>query len=182
MSGPYHVTLFVATSMNTSASPACWNTHQPFYYTEQPSLLEGISDYYLTLAAPILAYWSLSLFFHILDISEWKWLDQYRIHDSSEVRSRNRATRTEVLCAVLFQHIIQTLLGLVWMSAEEQDGQPADEMQRLLGLIRSLIGRFEGGSVDEYVLSNIVYMVYWWGIPSVQFLAAMWVFSHQSHK
>ncbi|KAF7294495.1 Sphingosine hydroxylase [Mycena kentingensis (nom. inval.)] len=87
----------------------------PWYFSYKPSLVDGFSDAYLALAAPVLAYWFLSLTFHYLDTREWKALERYRIHDSAEVASRNTVTRSAVVQAVIFQQIVQTMLGLMWM-------------------------------------------------------------------
>ncbi|KAG6856572.1 hypothetical protein H0H87_003072 [Tephrocybe sp. NHM501043] len=130
------------------------HTFMPFYYSFSPSLITGIRDSHLALASPIIAYWGLSLFFHFLDISGWKWLEKYRIHESVEVQSRNRATRTEVVWAVILQHAIQTVLGLFWLSAE---GEPVDHQN------------------IQAVGPDLVYYVYWWAIPTLQFFAAMFI-------
>lgn len=149
----------------------------PFYYSFEPSLIAGIRDNHLALAAPIIAYWSLSLFFHFLDISGWKWLEKYRIHESKEVTARNRATRTEVVLAVILQHIIQTALGFLWLSP----GKPVnhvEKMQRITAVLR----QFTSWAVDqenlEVVESPIVYYVYWWAIPAFQLISAMCVFCY----
>jgi len=75
-----------------------------------PPLLPFISDAHLALAAPIMGYWVVSLFFHIIDIYDL--LPQYRLHTPAELLKRNRASQYEVLKDVILQHIIQTIAGL----------------------------------------------------------------------
>ena len=60
---------------------------------------------------PVVAYWSYSMFFHIIDVYELA--EQYRIHPSEEEKSRNKVTLHEVVRDVIFQHIIQTIAGFV---------------------------------------------------------------------
>jgi sphinganine C4-monooxygenase len=151
---------------------------------------------------PIIAYWSLSLFFHALDISGWKWLDKYKIHESEEVRRKNLVSRTEVVFAVIFQQVIQTLMGLVWLDEEVNSGgyanvvkglqrwerllEPSvDRVLAVLGELQALVGGGDvlgagasGGAAvggKEEVLARIAYFMYWWGVPAFQFFAAMYV-------
>jgi sphinganine C4-monooxygenase len=92
------------------------NISFPFYYSQKPDLIHGVPDYILALASPVIAYWCLSVCFHALDISGWKWLEKYRIHDSEEVQARNLATRSEVVWTVVLQQVIQTALGIISLS------------------------------------------------------------------
>lgn len=95
--------------------------------TEVPNLIPWLSDFYLSLLAPVIAYWFVSIFFHIIDVYDiWP---QYRLHTPAEIASRNRATRSEVLRDVIFQQIIQMATGAVlgfmdppqWRGREEYD-------------------------------------------------------------
>ncbi|KAF8074755.1 fatty acid hydroxylase superfamily-domain-containing protein [Lyophyllum atratum] len=147
----------------------------PFYYSYKSTLIAGVPDHHLAVAAPILAYWSLSLLFHGLDISGWKWLDKYRIHESSEVQSRNRATRSEVVWAVLLQQLIQTVLGLVWLGNETQVVNHLEEMQIIAVYLKPVVEWATGPQNVQAVLPNLVFHVYWWAIPTFQFLAAMFI-------
>lgn len=76
----------------------------------QPSLIPGISDPLLQLLAPVVAYWILSIFFHILDTYDL--FAQYRLHTPAEVLKRNHVTRYEVIRDVVIQQAIQTAFGL----------------------------------------------------------------------
>ncbi|KAF8952414.1 sphingosine hydroxylase [Flammula alnicola] len=160
-----------------SDDPLCFTTTTfPFYFSPKARLVDGVSDFILTLIAPVVAYWSLSLFFHYLDISGWKWLDKYRIHESSEVQAKNLATRTEVVWAVIFQQVIQTVLGLVWLSDESvQRINHPQELRRLAAMIEPVLSTVLGNSMSPLVLARAADLVYWWAIPGFQLLAAMFI-------
>lgn len=171
--------------------------HPPFYYSPRPRLIENIPDHLVTLAVPIVAYWVSSLFFHLLDVSGWKWLEKYRIHESAEVKKRNLVSRGEVIVAVIFQQVIQTLMGLVWLE-EEVVGRGGSAMTEVVkGLQRwerlvepavealiGLVGGFaKGGFAEsrigaagkEEIVAKAAYFMYWWGVPAFQFVSAMYV-------
>jgi sphinganine C4-monooxygenase len=102
--------------VNTTISAVSYDP--PFYYSPRQRFFDDVPDHLTTVAVPIIAYWSLSLFFHSLDMSGWKWLEKYKIHDSEEVKKRNLVGRTEVVLAVIFQQVVQTLLGLMWLKED----------------------------------------------------------------
>jgi sphinganine C4-monooxygenase len=173
----------------------------PFYFSQRPSLIEAFPDHLLTLAVPIIAYWSLSLFFHLLDISEWKWLDKYRIHESEEIKKRNLVGRGQVAMAVAFQQVLQTLMGLVWLEDDNIGTGSVASAARLARAVKGLqkwerflepavdfvVGRvgvgggekgaglyFLGTTVGkEELLAKAAYFTYWWAIPIFQFGFAM---------
>jgi sphinganine C4-monooxygenase len=159
----------------------CRPSTVPFYHTDRPSLLTGIPDNVLVLAAPIVAYWFLSLFFHLLDISGWTWLEKYRIHETVEVKSRNRATRSDVVWAVLLQQGIQTALGVYWMTGETHtgDGRWIKEMQTTGSMLSYVVNGVLGKEIGSKVLrsqgADMVYFLYWWGIPIAQAVFAMFI-------
>ncbi|KAF8227534.1 hypothetical protein L208DRAFT_295524 [Tricholoma matsutake] len=161
--------------MNSSACsqfetiPCSHPLNTPFYYSHKPSLFARFPDQYLALAAPIFAYWYLSLFFHYLDISGWKWLEKYRIHESSEVKARNIATRSHVVGFVFLQQVIQTLLGLMWLDVPEATNH-TQNMQDIAVKLRPLLAWV---AVEVKSEDNFLYFIYWWGIPVFQFIAAM---------
>ncbi|KII85759.1 hypothetical protein PLICRDRAFT_165168 [Plicaturopsis crispa FD-325 SS-3] len=132
----------------------------PFYYSPAPSVIPSIPDSTLALAAPVIAYWSLSLFFHALDSSHHPWLDRHRIHPSAEVQRRNRATRSQVLAAVLFQQVVQTALGYYWVSDSASTTDWRADLSRL------------HASLPSYVGAKTTWWVYWWLIPLAQLGAA----------
>lgn len=153
----------------------------PFYFAMRQNLFDGVSDTVLALAAPVVAYWTLSLLFHCLDVSGWKWLDKYRIHQSEEVTSRNRATRTEVFWAVVLQHTIQTVLGYAWfaeiprVSPTACYNQMAVVAKTLVRVTRIVLGSSTADAFLQHRGSDITHWLYWWGIPAGQFLLALFI-------
>lgn len=75
-----------------------------------PPVVPGIPDKYLTLALPIIAYWSVSMVFHLIDV--WDLFPQYRLHTPVELTQRNHVSRYEVFRDVVLQHFIQTVAGI----------------------------------------------------------------------
>ncbi|KDQ19588.1 hypothetical protein BOTBODRAFT_126477 [Botryobasidium botryosum FD-172 SS1] len=150
-------------------------TAYPSYHINGPSIVSFLSDKSLSLLAPLIAYWAYSLFFHALDCSDWAWIDQYRIHESAEVQAKNRATRAEVVKAVVLQQIFQTTLGVLTIEPEG----PLDhvkEMRSLAPRIAYFVMKALGQDIGKSLLvsqgESIVYFVYWWAIPIVQFVLA----------
>jgi sphinganine C4-monooxygenase len=141
----------------------------PIYYSPAHSLLTSLSDHILTVIAPVIAYWVTSGVFHILDSSNWAWLNRYRIHDSAEVASRNRASRLEVLLAVFVQQLIQTVLGLLWVSEVTEHTDHATAMRSIAHYLVSSLGLFDEAA------PQLAYLLYWWLIPAVQMFVAMCV-------
>jgi len=82
-----------------------------YILTPRPSLIPGISDTLLQLLLPIVAYWVVSLAFHVLDTYDI--FPQYRLHTPAEVLKRNHVSRYEVVKAVIIQQILQTATGLL---------------------------------------------------------------------
>lgn len=80
-------------------------------YTLKPvtPLLPFIDDFYISLIAPIAAYWVMSLYFHLLDVYDL--LPQYRLHTPAEILKRNHVSRYEVARDVILQQVIQTIVG-----------------------------------------------------------------------
>jgi len=163
--------------MNATALSGSSPSPYPLYYSPNSTLIDGLTDHHLSLAAPILAYWSLSLFFHYLDISGWKWLEKYRLHEPTEVQSRNLATRSEVVWAVLLQQVIQTLLGLATLS-DDTNERVVDHFSQIRAItirLRPTLSPLLGKLAAPLLLQNISYFIYWWGIPCFQFIMAMFI-------
>ncbi|EON62240.1 hypothetical protein W97_01461 [Coniosporium apollinis CBS 100218] len=76
-----------------------------------PPLVPWLEDKYLTLLLPIIAYWAVSLFFHIIDTYDL--FSPYRLHTPEELTKRNHVSRRDVLRDVLVQQVIQTAFGVV---------------------------------------------------------------------
>ncbi|ODV94742.1 hypothetical protein PACTADRAFT_50605 [Pachysolen tannophilus NRRL Y-2460] len=83
----------------------------PVSISLKPSLVKGIPDGILALVAPIVAYWTYSIFFHIIDVYELA--EYYRIHTPEEILKRNKSTQSEVIRDVIIQHIIQSIAGII---------------------------------------------------------------------
>lgn len=160
-------------SSSTYDNPLCFQaTGYPFYHSPRAQLVEGVPDRLLSLAAPFVVYWALSLFFHVLDISEWKWLDKYRIHESDEVKSKNRITKSQVVWAVIFQQALQTALGLVALSDDSShiiNHRP--QLFRIASYVELYLPWLAG---NPNVAARVVEFVYWWAIPVMQLFAAMY--------
>jgi sphinganine C4-monooxygenase len=159
------------------------NGTAPFYYSSEPSLLPWLSDKDLSLAAPIAAYWIFSLFFHTLDVwgENWAWLRPYRIHESTEVKSRNLVSKSSVVIAVIFQQAIQTLLGLLFLENEGAAAQMVDHWARMRRLSPTLVQAtllYMGDPLraQQFLQTwgpSIIHFIYWWFIPAVQLLWAL---------
>ncbi|KAI0741448.1 sphingosine hydroxylase [Daedaleopsis nitida] len=157
------------------------STHTPFYYTPNVRLFAGLPDHLFALAVPVLSYWILSIFFHILDISEWKRLDKYRLHESEEVKARNLVTRTEVVRAVIFQQVIQTLMGLWWVE-ELPTGGEVDHVANMLRMASWLewlatwvLGEEAGRQLLASRGADGLYTLYWWALPVARFFMGMFI-------
>ncbi|KAL6304530.1 sphingosine hydroxylase [Sparassis latifolia] len=157
------------------------STNTPVYYTPRPSLVPWLPDYYFALAAPVIVYWVASLFFHVLDTSDWKWLDKYRLHDSAEMKARNLATRMQVIRAVLFQHFVQTVAGIWWMEVSVA-GADVDHVGAMEHLARTLmfvarwtLGEKTSRRMLETNGAEILYWLYWWAIPATKLLLGMFI-------
>ncbi|KAI0793958.1 sphingosine hydroxylase [Fomes fomentarius] len=157
------------------------STHTPVYYTSEARLWSPLPDHILAVAVPVIGYWISSLVFHVLDISNWKWLDKHRIHDSEEVKSRNLVTRAEVVRAVIFQQIVQTIVGLWWVD-EKPTGEQVDHIANMLWLAPTLervVTWALGQEVGRQLLANRgaegLYTLYWWAIPAAKFMFGMFI-------
>lgn len=151
----------------------------PWYHTSNPDILDGISDKHLSLAAPIIAYWILSLFFHALDLIEPAFLEKYRLHDSEEVKSRNLVSRSDVVWAVFLQQIIQTVLGLIFI---DEHGSELSYDHRagmrywvpwVVDAVHLVCGPASGEKVLAAYGQEFVHMTYWWAVPAAQFICAL---------
>lgn len=90
----------------------------PAYETRpMPDLLPFISDFWLSLIAPHIAYWAVSMIFHFIDIYDL--FPQYRLHTPEEITQRNLASRWEVARDVILEQIIQIATS-AFLSLTEQ--------------------------------------------------------------
>ena len=70
-----------------------------------PDLLPFVSDFWLSLVLPHIAYWLVSATFHIIDVYDL--FPQYRLHTPEEISQRNLASRYQVARDVVIEQIIQ---------------------------------------------------------------------------
>ncbi|KAI9811540.1 MAG: hypothetical protein M1826_003143 [Phylliscum demangeonii] len=91
----------------------------PYTMKERPALVAPIPDKVLILLLPIAAYWLFSLFFHYIDVNDY-W-PQYRLHTPEEILKRNRVSRRDVVRDVVFQQVIQTIVGYLLGMTEPED-------------------------------------------------------------
>ncbi|KAG1811441.1 fatty acid hydroxylase superfamily-domain-containing protein [Suillus subaureus] len=153
----------------------------PFYFSLRQSIFDDIPDTYVALAAPVVTFWLMSLTFYCLDISSWRWLDKYRVHESEEVKSKNLVTPSEVARAMIFQNVMQTLVGLAWLTEppEISVARCQSEMEglgRMLVLVvQRLFGKEMGMKILELGGPEMTHWLYWWGIPAAQILFALFV-------
>ncbi|KAH8202896.1 hypothetical protein TruAng_002949 [Truncatella angustata] len=132
--------------------------------TPMRSLIPGLDDFYLSLIAPVIAYWAVSIIFHVIDTYDiWP---QYRLHTPQEIAARNRATRYEVFRDVIVQQIIQTIAGaaLGWMDPPQMTGMENHDVavwatrirlaQRALPAMLGLIGLNAAGLAKTMSVSH----------------------------
>lgn len=155
----------------------------PFYYTSRRNIFDCINDRALSLLAPIAIYWVLSTIFHILDTLELPYFERHRIHPSAEVERRNRATLWQVLYAVIFQQIVQTVFGYVILDSDEvllrtevlKDHMGAMKWYapRVADLTFLVLGPRFGQSLLESYGAKMVNFAYWWAVPAFQLFAGL---------
>jgi sphinganine C4-monooxygenase len=178
MGQPFEPAIYRPEFANTIVPP---NGTFPFYFSQNPSILPGISDKTLSIISPFVAYWVYSLLFHALDTwgANSAWLDRYRIHESAEVRSRNLVTKWQVVLAVLLQQVFQTILGVLFVEGEESAS--VDHTAKMTGLSPILVqstllwlgNPYVAQARLEYWGSTALHFIYWWAIPTAQILFAL---------
>lgn len=129
-----------------------------------PPVVPWIEDKHLTLLLPIIAYWGVSLFFHLIDT--WDLFPSYRLHTPEELLKRNHATRGDVFRDVVFQQVIQTIfgLGLAYFDPEATYGKEDYEValwaqklriaQRAVPYVMSLFGVNASGAAQKLANSH----------------------------
>ncbi|GMG28256.1 unnamed protein product [Ambrosiozyma monospora] len=140
------------------------------YHLPKSSVIEGLPDGILALIAPLVAYWTYSSFFHIID--EYKLAEKYRIHPSEEMLSRNRVSLPIVIRDVIFQHVIQSVMGyaLYCIDPLPTTGYENFEMWQLRN------------KLPEWIPTTLIYLWYWYGQSLVRmFFAFLIIDSWQFH-
>lgn len=102
-------------------------------------------------------------------------VERYRIHESEEMKKRNKVTPGEVVRAVILQQVIQVTLAVFWLTEDDvlHRESPEVAMTRLapsvLAIARVLLGDITAARFMRAYGGQILYCVYWWIIPTVQF-------------
>ncbi|KAF2183766.1 sphinganine hydroxylase-like protein Sur2 [Zopfia rhizophila CBS 207.26] len=129
-----------------------------------PPLVSWIPDTYLTLALPVIAYWAVSLFFHIIDVYDL--FPQYRLHTPAEVLKRNHVSRWEVFRDVIIQQIIQTIFGIALALIDEEATYGREEYniawyaqkirlaQRAIPIVLAAVGLNPSALVTKYSVTQ----------------------------
>ena len=121
-------------------------------FSLQPTgdVFSWISDFWLSFLLPVVVYWAMSMFFHVIDVYDL--FPQYRLHTPEEILRRNHATRFEVARDVLIQQLIQMGTGVFLAMTEppEMNGKAEYDVavwatrlrlaQRALPSLLSLLG------------------------------------------
>ncbi|ODQ81022.1 hypothetical protein BABINDRAFT_160441 [Babjeviella inositovora NRRL Y-12698] len=129
--------------------------------TPKPDLIESIPDGILALIAPIVAYWLMSSFFYVVDCTDiWA---KYRIHESEEVKSRNKATISDVLKDVIIQHVVQSVVGYGFYL---QDPKPTT------GHEFHVMWRMKT-AMPVAVPDAVIYLAYAYALPAAKLLGAI---------
>ncbi|KAE8251161.1 hypothetical protein A4X13_0g4125 [Tilletia indica] len=156
----------------------------PIYFAQRPNILASISDKHLSLLAPILIYWALSLAYYTLDVLQLPYFEKYRLHEPEEVTKRNRVSVGQVVRMVLLQQAIQTVLGLVVLDGDEVSYAQvfADHrgQMKVLGFtlakwLAPLLGEQRTVELLTAAGPSFIEFMYWWGIPTLQFFWAFLV-------
>lgn len=151
----------------------------PSYHANRPSILPFISDKYLSLLSPVLIYWVVSAWFFFLDTMQFPFFEKYRLHEPEEIQKRNRVSASRVLVMVLIQQVFQTMLGILVMESDEtslaqvfadHQGRVQDLAQKVTGITISTLGMSKGTYLLRLLGPKFANWLYWWGIPSVQFV------------
>lgn len=100
-------------------------------------LVSGISDFHLSLLAPVAVHWLTSALFVLCEKTGW--LGKYRLHTSAEELMRNRVSKRECLRVTLQCQALQILLGLGLgaLSSDDIATREPDHVAIWTGRVRS---------------------------------------------
>ncbi|GJJ07862.1 hypothetical protein Clacol_002068 [Clathrus columnatus] len=170
------------------------NISYPWYYTHRDNIFPNVSDKLASLLGNVLSYWITSSFYYTLDISNWKWVERYRLQESEEAKAKNLVSKLEVLRIVVLQQLMQTVFGYVWMTFIDAPSFPSsssspsslpisDHVAGLWSVYKfvervcfSIFGTQQYGQhlCMTYGVS-LTYTIYWWIIPIIQMLLAFFI-------
>ena len=154
----------------------------PSYYSSSPRAVSFVNDKYLSLAAPVIAYWVSSFAFHMLDVLQLPATEKYRLHPPQEVAKRNLVGVGRVLAMVVLQHVLQTVLGILVVedtphtATERTDVHVVPDVLGVYRTLEQLVGHVVTPSAQlQNILLRIAIALYWWTIPWLQFWFACFV-------
>jgi sphinganine C4-monooxygenase len=150
----------------------------PWYSTS--SLPFGLSDTVLVLITPLMVFWATAGFYAVLDGLKWGWIERYRIHESAVAASQNLASRSHVLRFVFLQQLYQTGFAYWWIEEQPVVAQAAHclQVQHWTLSTSSILAHTFGPATAHALSLPLAYFAYWWCVPVVQLLLAMYVASH----
>lgn len=115
VAAPTTVAMSAAGILNNAVNATMANDLPPLpaYSTKpMPDLFPNvISDFWLSIIAPHVAYWVISMLFHLIDVYDL--FPQYRLHTPEEIAQRNLASRWQVARDVVLEQIIQMVTAAV---------------------------------------------------------------------
>ena len=144
----------------------------PFYYTSDARWVSFVSDKTLSLALPVIVYWTASLVFHAFDVLRPAFTERYRLHPPAEVASRNRVSMQRVIYMVILQHLIQSAMGIVFVEntanvgGQRVDVDPQRDIAQWVGVLRVVNAYMR---VPDMIVVRAAIALYWWGVPWLQF-------------
>ncbi|KAJ2959060.1 hypothetical protein NQZ79_g5422 [Umbelopsis isabellina] len=146
-----------------------------------PRVLPFMSDSALALVAPLVVYWVYSLFFHFLSKAEIPWVERYRIHDPEDMK-RNKVSVQEVIRGVIFQQVLQTVLGVLVLEDESSSVATFLTTENITSVVSNILRIISVKSyiVEQFgmpayidVLTTISSLLQHYLIPAFQFFVAI---------
>lgn len=125
-------------------------------------LMSGIPDGILAIIAPVIAYWSYSTVFHLVDVYELA--EKYRIHPSEEEQMRNKVPLHRVVQDVIVQHIIQIIAASI-LYLFEPVPVTGDELYHMWTWKQFL----------PWLPASLIYYGYNYGVSIIKFLVAIFI-------
>ena len=142
-------------------------------------LIPYISDEALAVVMPVIAYWVYSIVFHCIMAAEIPFFEQYRIHTLEDMEAKNKVSFYEVLKMVFLQQVLQTILGIMVLPAEEPTALDHGFAQQLYASYTHKWVQMVFASNSQFITNEMiqwaVFTAYWLIVPACQFVVAMYV-------
>ena len=100
------------------------STTYPWYYNPNPQLWSVIVRPLDCTSRTCRPFWLFAGLFDNLGRGGREWLHKYKIDESSEVTSRNMATKKQVITADVVQELVQITLRYFWTDPTTKNGGP----------------------------------------------------------